>query len=56
MACCLLNTALVTAPSSKAAKSMPVFPAPGSDVPPAKLYWPEGNAVPVSLYNVRIIS
>ena len=56
MACCFVNTALVTAPISKAAKSMPVFGTPGRDVPPVKLYWPDGNAVPVSLYAVRIIS
>ena len=51
-----MKVALVTAPISNAAKSMPVFGVNGRDVPPPKLYWPEGRDAALSLYSVQIIS
>ena len=56
MANCLVKVALVTAPISKAAKSIPVFGVKGREVPPLKLYWPEGREVALLLYVVQIIS
>jgi hypothetical protein len=49
IASCLVKVALVTAPSRKAAKSFPVFGVKGSEVPPEKLYWPEGSDEALSL-------